>query len=379
MIVALLLQATDWEGLIERANDTRRPPAMGTAIERVVKGGADGVPAILAFVESRGRNALALAFTDALGEIPDDRVAALLAALVEDRDFYWRPAAARALALQATTDHHRLLVASLADPLWGVRAAAIRGIEKIDDRESAPRLAELLADEIYDVRAQAAKTLWAWGDERGLPVLVEALRESTFWFDIDYGQVAREDAWGFLKKISGDDFGFKPWEPEARRAAGLAKWDAWMDARDAQWRGKIPPTAQARKDAADYRFGFELRSCQKGDFFFRLTADDRLVLGCYNLVSAALTADEKREFAEALAAVAEVENDLPYGEGGCDFEQLYLDDGAGSFDRLWVGKGGRPTELDPFNRFLRDLIEKKFGRGASQEFREKTALFRGFE
>ena len=73
-----------------------------------------------------------------------------------------------------------------------------------------------------------------------------------------------------------------------------------------------------------------------------------------------------------------MDNDLPYGEGGCDFEQYYLGD-AGDFERLWVGKGGRPTEMDRFNRFCRELIEKKFGRGAAQEFREKTALFRGFE
>lgn len=378
MMLALMLQATDWAAYVERANDTSRPPAMGQAINRLVEAGADAVPAVLSWVEANGHNAMSLPFTDGLGEIDDERIAALLVKLVEDRDFFWRPAAARSLAMQAALEDHDLLRGLLDDPLWGVRAAAIRGLEKMDDRESAEKLASLLADEIYDVRSQAAKTLYAWGDERGLPVLVEALRESTFWFAIDYGQVAREDAWGFLKKIAGDDFGFKPWEPESRREAGLAEWDAWMDARDPKWRERVPATARARKDAAEYRFGFELRSCQKGDFFFRITRDDRIVLGCYNLVSEPLTADEKRAFAEALKQVEEVDNDLPYGEGGCDFEQYYLDDG-GSFDRLWVGKAGRPTEMDAFNRFCRELIEKKFGRGAAQEFREKSALFRGFE
>lgn len=379
VLVILPQEEAVLERLVRRANDTRRPPAMGQAIQRLIKSGSKAVPAIEKFVEAKGHNALSLAFTGSLGEIDDERIADLVVELIEDNNFFWRPAAARSLALLAEPEHRELLRGLLDDRLWGVRSAAIRGLEKLDDRPSKDAIRKLLADEIYDVRGQAAKTLWAFEDESGLPVLVEALREATFWFDIDYGQVAREDAWKFLKKISGDDFGLKPWESEKRRAPGVARWDAWMTKRDADWRKKIPEKARAKKDVAEYSFGFELRSCQKGEFFFRIDTERNLVLGCYNLVRAKLTEEELKEFRTSLESVQEVDNTLPYGEGGCDFEQYYLSPRDGKYDRLWIGLGGRPDVMETFVSACRRLIEKKFGSGHARDFLDKTSLFRGSE
>ena len=401
-------------------NDASKPQIAVQASIRLENRGRSAVAALLAFVKDKGHNALTLIGTELFTRIKDDRLAALCAELVSDKDFYWRPMAMQALVAQESKAHRDIYRAGLADPLWGVRAFAIAGLEVIDDRESKAGLATLLNDAIYDVRAQAAKTLCAWGDESGLPLLVEALRSDVRWFDIDYGQLAREDAWNFLvrlrireksadkaleeklvaefktregrdptfdelAKIKKEAFtaareelspGYKPWEGPKAREGGLAKWDEWMTARSPKWREQIPANARAKPDTAEYAFGFELRSCQRGDFFFRIDKDDNLVLGCFNLTSAKLTAAEKTSFDDALKAVLALDRTAAYGRGGCDFEQYYLKI-DGKFSKLWIGVGGRPPELDAFIKACRDLIKAKFGESAGIEFKACTAIFRG--
>jgi hypothetical protein len=265
--------------------------------------------------------------------------------------------------------------AALGDQLWGCRAAAILALEKLDDRETAPRIRELLADDIYDVRAQAAKTLHAFGDSSGLPVLVEALRANTVWFDIDYGQIAREDAWNFLKKVAKDDFGYKPWESAEERAPGLAKAEAWMAKAMPGWRDKVPEKARVRAEAVEYEFGFERRSCQRGDFFFRLDREGNLVLGYFTLDKAALTPEELKAFNAALDKVKRIDRSVPYGQGGCDFEQYYVRTGN-RFEKLWIGLQGRPAAAEPFLKTMAELIRKKFGERGLEEFTRSTDLFR---
>lgn len=358
-------------------NDPARPQMQVQASMRLEKRGAAAVPAILDFVKEKGRNGLSLAGADLLGRIKDDRLADLCAELVADKDFFWRPMAMQALAFQAPKRHAARFREGLSDRLWGVRSASVLGLENVGDKESLEAVKKLLADAVYDVRAQAAKTLHAWGDASGLPVLVEALRAEVRWFDIDYGQLAREDAWKFLKKVSGDEFGFKPWEGPKARAPGLARWDAWMDSRDAAWRTKLPEAARCRPDTSEYVFGFELRSCQRGDFFFRIDTDGNLVLGFFNLERAKLDAAEKERFDKALAEVFAVDRDTAYGKGGCDFEQYYLAAGEGKYVKLWIGAQGRPPELDGFIRTCHDLVKAKFGQVEAADFKERTDLFRG--
>ncbi len=401
-------------------NDPNKPQIAVQASIRLENRGRTAVPALLAFVKEKGHNALTLIGTELFTRIKDERLAALCAELVANKDFYWRPMAMQALVAQESKAHREVYRAGLKDALWGVRSSAIAGLEVVDDRESKAELVNLLNDTIYDVRAQAAKTLCAWGDESGLPLLVEALRSEVRWFDIDYGQLAREDAWNFLvrlrirekgadkahevalvaafkqregrdatfdelAKIKKEAFtaareemspGYKPWEGPKAREGGLAKWDAWMTARRPTWREQIPASARVTPDTAEYVFGFELRSCQRGDFFFRIDKDNNLVLGYFNLTSAKLSADEKAKFDAALTAVLALDRGTAYGRGGCDFEQYYLKI-DGKFSKLWIGVGGRPPELDGFIKSCRDLIKSKFGDAEALDFKERTAAFRG--
>ena len=369
--------ASKVEQEVEYANDPEKLSFQVQAIDRLRKRGADAVPALLAFVEKKGPNALSLGCTELFADIPDPRLADLCARLVENRDFYWRPAAARALAEQKPEKHRDVLRRLVADRLWGVRAAAILGLGLLNDRESAEPIRKALNDETYDVRAQAAKTLHGFGDSSGLPVLVASLRAEAEWFDIDYGQLAREDASKFLAKIAGEDFGYKAWDPADKREPGLKRWEEWIGARMPEWKDRVPANARPVSEAAEYVFGFELRSCRSGDFFFRIDSKNNFVVGYFNLARAPLTAAERADFDRHLEAVRSVERSVPYGQGGCDFEQYYLQAPGGKrFEKLWIGLGGRPASMEGFIRHCHDLIRSKFGASEAAEFKERTGPFR---
>jgi len=361
---------------VEYANAKDKPQFHVQAVRKLRdRGGPAVAEEIGRFVAAHGHNALSIAFTEGLGDLRDPRLHALLQTLVRDKDFLWRPTAMRALAQQADRDSLEDFRRGLGDKLWGCRAAAVAGLEKLSDRDSAPPVRALLGDDVYDVRAQAAKTLYAFGDSAGLPVLVEALRADTLWFGIDYGQIAREDAWTFLKGVAKDDFGYKPWESAEQRAPGLAKAEAWLARTMPDWRERVPERARMRASAVEYVFGFERRSCQRGDFFFRLDKEGNLVVGYFTLEKARLTEDERREFDAALDRVKRVDRSVPYGQGGCDFEQYYLPEGA-RFDKLWIGVQGRPAAAEPFIKVALELLRKKFGERVAEEFRQSSDLFR---
>ena len=379
MILALLLLLQESSKIaqeVEYANAKDKPQFHVQAVRKLKDRGAAAVANEIArYVSKNGHNALSIAFTEGLGSLKDARITELLRELVRDREFYWRPTALRALAEQADRDSLEVFRASLGDRLWGCRASALLALEKLNDRESLARIRELLGDDVYDVRAQAAKTLHAFGDSSGLPVLVEALRANTVWFDIDYGQIAREDAWNFLKKIAKDDFGYKPWETTEERAPGLARAEAWIAKTMPDWRSRVPEKARVRAEATEYQFGFELRSCQRGDFFFRIDQESNLVLGYFTLEKAKLSAEELKTLTAALDAVRTVDRSVPYGQGGCDFEQYYVRTGN-RFEKLWIGLQGRPAKVEPFTRVVLDLVRRKFGERTAEEFKQSSDLFR---
>jgi hypothetical protein len=380
LALALMLQeSAKLEQEIEVANAKDKPQMHSTACKRLAARGGPAVEeAVEAFVAKRGAGALSLAFTETLGELRSPKLTARLRALAVDPAFFWRPAAMRALAKHADSSTADVFRGGLADKLWGVRMGAIQGIERLKDRESLPRVRELLGDEQYDVRAQAAKTLHAFGDPSGLPVLVEALRADTVWFDIDFGQIAREDAWNFLKGLTGDDFGYKPWEGPEARAPGLAKFEAWIAKTAPDWRDRLPEKARVRAEKVEYVFGYELRSCQRGDVFFRLDAEGNLVLGYFNLEKAKLAPAELKAFLAEVEKARTVDRTQPYGEGGCDYEQMYFKAG-GRFEKLWIGQRGRPEAVEPFVKTAAALLKAKFGERVAEDFRYSSLLFRAAE
>jgi hypothetical protein len=363
-------------GDVALANDMKDPLLQGQAFEKVFGKGKGTVEAVLQFVKNKGHNGLILQFTQSLSRLRDPRIEELLAELIDDKKFFWRPAATWALAELVPKRYLDVFRHGLDDHLWGVRQAAILGLEALEDRESIAAIKKLLGDDIYAVRSQAARTLMAFGDESGLPVLVAALRDTTHWFDIDYGQLAREDAFNFLRRSTGMDFGFRAWESADQREASCKQWESWVEKKFKDWRERVPPTAWPKPDTAEYAFGFELRSCQKGDFFFRVTTDGTLVLGYFNLVSQKLEPEQFQKFKEALQPLTQVDPFQTYGRSGCDFEKYYLRAEDGHYETPCFYVDGRMAKLDGFIKAARELIKAKFGDGVAAEFSDRTSLFR---
>ena len=73
------------------------------------------------------------------------------------------------------------------------------------------------------------------------------------------------------------------------------------------------------------------------------------MLGYFTLEKAELTPDELRDFNAALDKVKTIDRSVPYGQGGCDFEQYYVRTGN-RFEKLWIGLQGRPAAAEPFVR-----------------------------
>ena len=144
------------------------------------------------------------------------------------------------------------------------------------------------------------------------------------------------------------------------------------------WRKRVPKAARVHAEKVDYVFGFELRSCQRGDFFFRVDREGNLVLGYFNLEKAKLAPEELKAFNAALDRVKTVDRDVPYGEGGCDFEQYYVPAGK-RFEKLWIGLRGRPDAVEPFIRLVHGLVKAKFGGKKAADFRQSALLFRSVE
>lgn len=372
LLAALLQDDAKLRQELDYANDFERPMYQGQAVERLRARGLAIVPAVLAWVEKNGRKKVAAFFVEFLAEVRDDRISTLLADLVNDRPFEWRPAAIASLAAHARAADRDLFRKMLDDPLWGVRAGAILGLEKIGDKDAVPEIRKRLDDEAYEVRARAARTLHAFGDESGLPVMVESLSIEITWFDTDYGVIAREDALAFLRGIAKDDFGYRAWESAEKRAATVRRWHEWMDARDAKWREKVPERARARDGEAEYVFGLELRSCQWGNFFLRLDSKGTLVLGCPGVRTYRLTDDQRARLGQAIRKLQGIDPTIPYGRGGCDFEQYFFPDGQ----KLWIGRDGRPKEGDAFVATVMDLLKAHIGESAATEYREKAETFR---
>lgn len=378
-LLLTLQEATKIAQEIEVANAKDRPQLHATACKRLAaRGGPAVAEAVEAFITKNGHNGCSLAFTETLGDLKAPAITARLKAMTADANFFWRPAATRALARHADPGTSDVFRAGLGDKLWGVRMGAIQGVEALKDKDALPKVKELLGDEQYDVRAQAAKTLHAFGDASGLPVLVEALRADTVWFDIDFGQIAREDAWNFLKKLTGDDYGYKPWEGPEQRAPGLAKFEAWIAKTTPDWRDRLPEKARVRAEKVEYVFGYELRSCQRGDVFFRVDDQGHLVLGYFNLEKAKLTPEELKRLMEEVEKVKKIDRSVPYGEGGCDYEQFYLKAGP-RFEKLWIGTRGRPDGVESFVKTAAALLKAKFGEKIAEDYLYSAVIFRAAE
>lgn len=366
---------TKLEAMLEKAihgSAVIRPQAAA----RLVTMGAPAAERILALCEG-GPAAVAplgAALVEVLAAFDEPRLRALLWECLADRDFPWRPAAARSLALhprpdagpEARDEETAAFRQLLSDPIAPVRMAAAQAFELLHPNptdEMRSELRALLNDPSDFVRRAAAVTLVRWDEPEALLWLVEDLRRTDTFFERWSGKNAAYESRRVLAKLLGDVHGYDPESPPGAEVnlAALEKIEAAVRARiGTRHTPALPQVARASAPVTNAVLGLELVSCRRGEHYLCWTAGDELLVGLGNPARVKLPEGTTARLL-ALAREELTQLDRPfYGEPGCDLEMLRVVDPPGGSPRSWiVSKGQARVEgLRPeaLGRLMRALV-----------------------
>lgn len=328
-----------------RLATTGSPVVRPQAAQRLLELGAEAVERLVAECGQgpAEMGALGRDLIEVLGEFGDARLRARLAAALDDRDFPWRPAAARSLAKTALAGERPHFATLLDDPLAAVRAAAIDGLERLDARDELERVRRHLSDPDDRVRRAAASLSFAWGDGCALAWVLEELKRDDQFFEQQNGKLARYRALAILRERLGEELPYRAEKPcddaiNAEAFAALARRCAELCGGELP---ELPPIARAGRASEGDVLGLELRSCRRGEYYLRWNAADALYVGLGNPVRVELAAGTVAKLlAEAELRVAELGQGRLWGEPGCDVEQFHLrPSGAGRSSSFVVSKG----------------------------------------
>ena len=134
-----------------------------------------------------------------------------------------RSGAARALGLLGNPDAIPYLLNGLADPSSYVRSLSATALGQIGDSRVVPSLQRTLGDGSPWVRNHAGWALYRLGDNSGVPALIENLSSPV----ADKNSAVNEEAAGFLREMTGRNFGFNRNSSKAQQRAVIAKWEQW--------------------------------------------------------------------------------------------------------------------------------------------------------
>ncbi len=122
------------------------------------------------------------------------------------------------------------VVPELSSPVAARRWLAAIALGRDSSPEARSALVGALGDESPSVRMAAAHALLGQGDDRGYPVLLDLL-DGAYTIMRHPPTLARDYANRVLERYSGHHVGFDPFASAPERAAGVAAWRAWYDAR----------------------------------------------------------------------------------------------------------------------------------------------------
>ena len=354
---------------VVRPQAARRLVGLGEAAAERVLELSGGTPAGLA--------GLGADVIEVLGELEHAPLRAALWQALEDPDFPWRPAASRTLAKTALGDEGGRFTDLLADPLAAVRGAAVGGLGTLGDRAVRPKVEALLADPHDRVRREAAVLLDAWGSTCALAYLIEDLRRVDRFFDQDTGKAARFEALRLLQGRLGETYGFAPEKDPGttENRAALTRFEARLVAEGCRELPDLPRVARAGPRAEGEVLGLEVRSCRRGEYFLRWTADDRLLVGTGNARVLELPEGTTAALVSAIEQhLATLGEERFWGAPGCDSEVYYLVRGGEERPTvLRVSKGPdavdglRPAVLGNWARALADSLDRASGSQASAD------------
>ncbi|MEX1025251.1 MAG: hypothetical protein WD226_09255 [Planctomycetota bacterium] len=341
--VASAQAAPQVDRLLEAAQNGS-PVVRPQAAERLIALADEAAPRMLTLLETESLADLGQELVEVAGKLGSAELRERLWRALDDRDFPWRPAAARGLAASIQAFERERALAWLDDPLASVRSAGVTALGALDARADEPVLHALLKSDSSDrVRRDAAELVDAWGTRWALAWIVEELDRTDVFFDQDTGRAARFAATRALEQRLGHALAVRPEEP-ASAPANAAAFQALRDEVKALAGGrwpKLPAVAKVGAAVPPALLGLEIRSCRAGEHFLRFSADDRLWLGVgANPTSVALEPGTVERLVATIGAALEPLEVDTWGEPGCDAEQLYLRTDPAAAPRIWrVSKG----------------------------------------
>lgn len=329
---------TDWGAKVKAAIASPRYAVQRAASNEVARGGDAAVPAITAYIEAHGKDAVPMLLVDAIAQAKGggEATAGLLRQWAIDLEFNWRAQALTGLALRASAADAELFAAALQDPSHLFRVAGAKGVHALatagdGDWDAAKAV---LADPDPRARVMFALYLWERRELSARVVLVQAVADDRAFLDDDWGRRHAVQALRALASAAQTDFGYKATQSLAGNRDAIAKMAAWAEIET--------PTLRERDAIAD-RGGIEFRSCRHGDLFVRWT-EDEVFLDLDRGRRLPLTADVRKELDAAIEAAhtALTEPRQVFGSVVCDYVQITLRHPA----RLWkVAPGSLPPKL----------------------------------
>lgn len=284
----------DWAKHVDNACRSPRFGIRIAAARKVAAGGNAAVPAVRAYADKHGRNALASSLVDAIADAEPkafaeqdlSAVMVLLEQWAEDRDFYWRSAALRGLALRmpdlcshyeddAKHDpDHRVHFSALFtkyhdDPAWLMRTHARLGSALLTQFGIGVNGAVGMPETDPRARVRLTSLLLQHGGTPPLQPLLDALADDRTFHDVPWGKRLGLEAHKALKEWLGDAFPALPdgGAAEHKRAAIEALLAAARSKSGQELRLPEPKT----DPAVAFVGGIELLSCKSGDVFVQWT------------------------------------------------------------------------------------------------------------
>lgn len=132
----------------------------------------------------------------------------------------------------ATAEHERELVKRLTTSDVALRRGAIAGLTVVSSPDKLPELRPFLDDKQPSVALEAARGLLNRGDRTAIKALVDRLSQSD--------TAGRVLAFGYLRAVTGQSFGFDPYDPPRKQAAALEAWTTWLERDSATARLMLP-------------------------------------------------------------------------------------------------------------------------------------------
>lgn len=359
---------TDWTAKVKSAIENPRYAVQRAASNEIGRGGDAAVPAVRAYADEHGKDALPMLLVDAIAQARagSEATTALLRAWAVDRTFNWRAQALTGLALRESAADAELFHAALADASHLFRVAGAKGVYALSKRgeQGWDDARAVLDDPDPRARVMFALFLWERRELSARATLVRAVADDRAFLDDDWGRRYAVQAVRALAGPAQTDFGYKATESLAGNRDAIAKMAKWAE---------IEVPLLREREAIEDLGGVEFRSCRHGDLFVRWSAD-QVDFDLDRGRRAALDAQALASLTTALESAAKVHTSPRevLGKVVCDYVQITVRQPA----RVWkVAPGALSAELASVLDALRQVLRTNQAAALAQEIDARLPQF----